>query len=301
MYCRNCGAKIADEGARFCPECGTAVRNDVPSGTDNVQKRNYNGNNYNGNDYNSNNHSGSNRNGNNNMLAFIALAAVMAVIICALIVFIIVKASGGKQTEENNNNGAVVLFTAAPTATPTPTPVPTATPTPTPVSAPASDHAPAPVSNPASAPEPPRTVTWEEAVNSRTISEVSGGYKRYTNTAYNFSCLFPAGFEVFNDGTKSLWSVRSSDGGVVTISASAATDSVSDGKQRYISQKGGTIDYQNSGSNFYAVRLADGGKYHYKYCKYANGNMYWFEVDFPGSSYSRYDTIINDMYQSLTY
>ncbi len=172
-------------------------------------------------------------------------------------------------------------FGARPTPSPSPTPVPTATPRPTPTMRPT--------------PVPTIAPAVSGAVKNPT-------YKVFKSDAYGFSCSYPSHFEVYNDGgTLTLWTGRSSDGSAreIIVATPAGGTTVNSGFNSYVSSHNGEILYQTKGSDYYAVNISDGTTEYYKYCKFKNGNMYWFEFISPHREHEIYDAYINDIYNSI--
>ena len=222
-------------------------------------------------------------NGNNNRLLIIlilALTGVLVLIIAAVVSFLVMDGS----------------IKAKATPSPVPTPIPTATASPT------AEPTPTPqiiyVTQPPAAHEapPPQPYAPDN-------QPVQSGYRTYYSSKYGFSCDYPAGFITYDDGTTSLYTVHSPDGaGYMKINASSSSgQSVSSSKGNFISAHSGTITYQSSGNDYYAVTIRSGGTEYYKYCKFKNGNMYWFEFTYPSSQHDIYDIYINAVYSSIRY
>ena len=64
----------------------------------------------------------------------------------------------------------------------------------------------------------------------------------------------------------------------------------------YIQNHAGNVTYKTSGADYFAVTVNDGITEYYKYCKFRNGNMYWFEFISPHAYHDIYDVYINDIY-----
>ena len=285
MICNKCGAKINSD-ALFCPECGSAVTRQKKQRPEAQGERN----NYSqeksihrsryGNErdeyYVSNHSSGGSK------TPIIILCILAGIIVLLLTVIASYKLMGDHLG---------VSATPIPSATALPSPEPTSAPSPTPqviyVTPPPQQHS-YQYNPPAPPPHNPPS---------------AGGYRTYYSSKYGFSCKYPADFITYDDGTMSLYTVHSPvDGGYQKINAAPINgNTVSSSKNDYISNHSGTITYQSSGSDYYAVNIRSGGTEYYKYCKFRNGNMYWFEFTYPVSQHDLYDIYINDVYNSISY
>lgn len=124
-------------------------------------------------------------------------------------------------------------------------------------------------------------------------------YTMYNSSAYGFKCSYPSHFVVYNDGkAETLYSVEAPDGSAREIIAtkSAADTSVGNELNFYIQNHAGNVTYKTSGADYFAVTVNDGITEYYKYCKFRNGNMYWFEFISPHAYHDIYDVYINDIY-----
>lgn len=217
---------------------------------------------------------------NRNNKALIAVICVIAVliigVIAALASFVIYK---GSSEEKATPSPIAATETPAPTPPPTPTPVPTqevqviyVTPTPTPYT------------------------------NYSNAPSAADGYKTFYSSRYNFSCYYPASFNEYNDyGTATLYAVRSRDGlGEEKIAAKPNTGETPESEfNRYVSAHPGTVTYKTVGSDYFAANILNGNTEYYKYCKFRNGNLYWFEFNYPHSQHNVYDVFVNDVYNSI--
>ncbi len=271
MMCPKCGGYINDD-ATFCPKCGTAISNGEPmapmtgmNGMPPVPPPPM-----------------PNNNGNNNNKGIIVAVCVGA----AVLVFAVVMILTFLVVSDNSP------FAPKPTPTPAPTPVPTATPAP-PAPTPQIVYVPVQEEKGTPAPAPK-----QESKPS------SGGYKTYYSETYDFSCAYPADFTVYNDGgTLTLYTVRSQDGRAVEkiVAKPNQGETVSSSRAQYLSEHPGTIIYEATGSDYYACNVRNGSMEYYRFCKFANGNLYWFDFDSPASQHELYDVYINDIYNSLSY
>lgn len=275
MVCPRCNAQLHDT-ATFCPICGT------PAGqNNNIPKPPNNG------GYPPNNSTGNNMNNNNKKLiaVMIALVGVLIVIISIIIVKSVFDKGSGMSGGGGGGGSVSIHSTTQPGATYTP--VPTAVPTPVPTLA----------------PTPTPQVIY---VTPEPAYEVTQGtsYSTYHSSKYGFSCAYPSNFRVYDDGgTLYLYTLRSQDGLAEQKIAAKPIggETVSSSMNAFIADHPGTITYQTSGSNYYALSIKTGSVEYYKYCKFRNGNMYWFEFMSPYRQHDYYDIVINDVYNSITY
>ena len=171
----------------------------------------------------------------------------------------------------------------------TPTPIPTVEPEPTPVPIPT----PQIVYVPVQAEEPPPPP-----------QEQVGGYRTYYNGDYGFSCDYPASFVMYDDGgTLTLHTVRSPDwSGIERIVAMPNSgETVGSSSSQFLANHPGEVTYSSTGSDYYALTVRCGEMEYYRYCKFAKGNLYWFEFEYPSSQHDMYDVYINDVYRSFSY
>ncbi|MDD6484051.1 MAG: zinc ribbon domain-containing protein [Clostridiales bacterium] len=223
---------------------------------------------------------GGNNNNKNNI-------TVLIIIIICLLVFIIAALAAYIFASGNSPFAPKPTPTPVPTASPIPSPAPTQPPEPT---AQVIYITPEPRHDP---PAPPQQAP-------RTYS----GYETYYSSRYGFSCYYPASFIPYDDyGTLTLYTLRSPDGqGIEKIVAKPNSgETVSSSKNEYTSEHPGSITYQSSGNDYYAVNIRNGGREYYKYCKFRNGNLYWFEFEYPVAQHDIYDIYINDVYNSISY
>ena len=179
---------------------------------------------------------------------------------------------------------------ATSTPMPTPMPLPTATPTQMPEVTPQIVYV---TQEPQQANVPPQQPRQDTGV----VAHPS--YTMYNSSAYGFKCSYPSHFVVYNDGkAETLYSVEAPDGSAREIIAtkSAADTSVGNELNFYIQNHAGNVTYKTSGADYFAVTVNDGITEYYKYCKFRNGNMYWFEFISPHAYHDIYDVYINDIY-----
>lgn len=221
-----------------------------------------------------------NHNNNNNkplliILIVLSLIALLTAVILGTFIITDRKLNGAKETPS-----------PVPSATASASPSPTAAPTVTPqiiyvTEAPGGRVPPPPAQPPA-------------------VQEA--GYRTYYSSKYNFSCIYPASFSVYDDnGTLTLYTLKSSDGmGIEKIAAKPNQgETVNSELTAYKRAYGGTVTYESSGDNYFAVNIINGSMEYYKYCKFKNGNLYWFEFIYPHAQHDIYDIYVNDVYQSM--
>lgn len=270
MICPKCGGQVHD-GAPFCPKCGATTKGVMSSNSGGQMPPVQNGGYVNG----------SGGKGNNNMV----IAAI--IIAAAAVIFVLACIFGGMYVTESGPFKPSP--TPSPTASPTPTPTPVPTPTPTPMQQPTPQVV--------YVTQPPQTYNVQSSVVSSPV------YKTYSDSDYGFSCSYPSHFSVYNDGGQiTRYTVQSSDGSARELIAATpiGSETVSSSLQSYINSHPGTISYKTSGSDYYAINIKNGATEYYKYCKFKNGNMYWFEFISPTAYHEIYDVYINDIYQSFS-
>lgn len=260
MNCPKCGTQLS-EGATFCPHCGSSTGNGYRNPTP------PNGNNYGG--------GGRGQNNNTTVIIIVAIVAAVVCILAAIITF-----AAYNQGEKNAE------------ATPTPMPTPTIQATPD------ITTAPAPTVQVVYVTEPPST-----ASQSRSNTSSQSGYKSFYSDEYAFKCDYPASFVAYNDGgTLTLHTVRSQDGTAdeKIVAKPNEGETPNSEYKRFLNMHPGTVEYDTIGSSYFAINVDNGVTEYYKYCKFENGNLYWFEMYYPSSQHDLYDKYINDIYRSIT-
>lgn len=122
----------------------------------------------------------------------------------------------------------------------------------------------------------------------------------YTSRTDGFTARIPADFEIISCNDTAVSCVSPDNEGMIEIQRMTDSGmSVKNMMNSYINSKGGRAEYQSVGDSYFAARIADGGDYDYRYCKFANGKIYVLSVRFPGSQFNKYDGIINDIYESI--
>lgn len=335
MICPKCGAQAHDE-AVFCPKCGESLQpapmddglgqyqksNDSqynnqqyqngqygnqqygsqPYGSAQNDGQQYGGQPYNNQQYNGQQYGGqqygqmpagggyippNDKKNNTGIIIGIVIASVVVFLIAVYMAF---AAYSGMWP-----------FGSSEKPEPTPTPAPISTPTPSPTSTPTPVPTQMPTLPPINLP------TQAPAVSSSSSSSSSSAvanptYTTFKSDAYGFSCAYPSHFKVYNDGgTLTLWTGCTSDGSAreIIVATPIGNETVNSSFNNYTSSHRGSITYQTKGSDYYAVCINDGTTEYYKYCKFKNGNMYWFEFISPHAEHAIYDIYINDIYNSF--
>lgn len=221
---------------------------------------------------------------NNNRTLTIILIVISLILLLAVVII------GTFVIADNKLNGAKETPSPIPAATASPSPTPTVAPTVTPQVIYVTEE-PRRVPPPQGNYQAPPPHMPEEA-----------GYRTYYSSKYNFSCDYPASFSVYNDnGSLTLYTVKSPDGmGVEKIVAKPNQgETVSSELSAFKRAYAGTVTYETSGSSYFAVNILNGSMEYYKYCKFKNGNLYWFEFIYPHTQHDIYDIYVNDVYQSM--
>lgn len=271
MKCYNCGADLPDNAA-FCGSCG--AQQPVQPDNGYMYYENLGGSN-------GNNNKGNNNKGNKPLL--------IVLIVLSLIIFLTAIIIGTFVIADNKLNDAKE------TPSPSPTSTATAAPSPTPIATPAVTPQVIYVT------EEPRRVPPPQDNYQPPAQQVSG-YRTYYSSKYNFSCAYPASFSVYDDnGSLTLYTVKSPDGmGVEKIVARPNQgETVSSELSAFKRAYAGAVTYESSGSDYFAVNILNGSMEYYKYCKFKNGNLYWFEFVYPHAQHDIYDIYVNDVYQSM--
>lgn len=220
------------------------------------------------------------KSGSRTVIVLVSILIVLVVLgLAALIAYVFTNDRSTSLSESLAKQNMAASYTLPPvTSSPAPSPTPFSTPSSLPKS----------------------NITSTE--NSAPAAEI--GYEIFTDKEYNFSCAYPEDFIKYNDNTATgRYTVKSPDGsGDLKICASKNSTNITIDQSMSVfkSKHGGTVEYESSGNTYYAVRLRNGEKYYYKYLKMANGNMYWFELEYPAMYSSIYDEYINSIYKSFT-
>lgn len=261
--CPKCGEQVSDQ-ATFCPKCGASITNGViPGGnyvTDNTPEQN-----------------------NAPIIAALIAAPVIIFIIAVTLVYM-----------SGTHTGIFAPKT-------TPTPIPTATPTVKPTPEPTEVPMPTPevkvvYVTPQPTQAPPAKKSYDMPVTNPT-------YYTYTDSDYGFSCSYPSHFKNYNDGdpfTRHTSQTADGSARLVITGTPISSATVSSELNKYISNHPGSVTYKTSGSDYYALSINNGTTRYYKYCKFRNGDMCWFELIYPSEYESIYDNYVNDIYDSFT-
>lgn len=309
MKCSNCGAEVHID-SKFCPHCGARIEinNDYNSGGysgNNYGNNNsgYSGNNYGnnsgnggyGNNYGSNSGNGSygNRNYNNKPPKKTNPLIIVIIILAAIILFVLAMLVSNVMM-----SGVNPFAKATPTPSPTPTPIVTEAPVVTPE---VIYITPEPqVQQQVQQPVPPPPMPHE---NTESVVRYPS-YSTYKSSKFNFSCNYPSHYLLYDDGLNtSLYTVRAADGNAIEKICAKVNEgeTVAGQLQNYIDTHRGYVEYKTSGSDYFAVSIANGTMHSYKYCKFKYGNLYWFEFEYNTVNYADvYDEYINDIYRSFS-
>ena len=233
---------------------------------------------------------------------------VAAVFIGAVFLYIFISNSTFLSSDRSHSGfggggeGSSANVRSISEATPTPAPEPTSTPLPKPTETPVSEPNTIPTYSPSDTPD---TSSYGGQISSNQVEQAPSNplYVRHRNDEYGFSCLFPKHFVVNRADTVSPPYIACSPKGSaqeIMDVKSAFGCSVSSELNMYISSVGGEITYMDQGDDFYAVSMTAGDTCYYKYCKFANGNMYSFEFINPLRQDSIYSRYIETIYQGFT-
>lgn len=282
MMCPKCGAYISDD-ATFCPKCGTAISGGGMNNMMDSGGMQYGGNNGN--------------NGNKGLIILICgIAAAAIFVITAIIAFLLMSGNwpGSKEEETPAPTEAAVV---QPTEAPVQPTVEVVQPTPQIVYVETDSGSSSSNNNNYNNPPAQQQPQQQQP-------QQATGYRTFYSPEYDFSCDYPANFTVYNDnGQLTLYTLHSPDGaGIEKIVAKPNEgETVDSSRREFINAHAGTITYESVGDNYYAYSIQNGNMEYYKYCKFAKGNLYWFEFSYPLSQYDMYDVYINDVYKSFSY
>ncbi len=128
-------------------------------------------------------------------------------------------------------------------------------------------------------------------------------YKTYNDTLYNFSCSYPAHFQVYTDSDKFVRYALKAPDNSATLKICATTNSsnlsVNTVMNNFKSSYPGTVDYENSGDTWCAISTIKDNQHHYGYFSIKNGMIRGFEMHYSQGNDSIYDNYVNDIYNSL--
>ena len=128
-------------------------------------------------------------------------------------------------------------------------------------------------------------------------------YKTYTDPDYNFSCAYPAHFQLYNESDNFVrYSLKATDG-TATLKICATKNnsglSVKNVSDNFKSSYPGSVDYEASGDHWCAISTRQGNKYHYGYFSLGSGMIRGFEMHYDADYHDIYDQYVNDIYDSL--
>jgi hypothetical protein len=129
-------------------------------------------------------------------------------------------------------------------------------------------------------------------------------YSVYTDPELKFSCAYPKSFEAYIDNTTSgRYTVRNEDKSATLRICAEKNDAkltIEQSLSTFTSKTQGDVEYQKTGSTYYAVRVNDGSICYYKYLVSKDGYFYWFEFNYPTKYQDIYDGYVQHIYSSFT-
>lgn len=282
--CRFCGAELPED-AVFCSECGREQNTSTPYVNVPNKKAEVS------------------ENGGVNPVILGAMIGGGVVLIAAVVILVVlIGGRAGKHKTENDIAETYKVEQTETVSTVSPTMnagVIERTPEPIPILA----RTPAPVTTPVPAQNEIPQVSTERSNNNDVPPQ--SGYHTYTDSDYSFSCKYPASFRLtVVESNFYRYTLSSPDGvGSLYICATSNNNGRTPVKvlDNFMASYGGSVDYQNSGSDWCAIRTLSNGRYHYGYFKLTNGLIRGFEMHFPSSQFDLYDGYINDIYSSIEY
>lgn len=293
MICPRCGTQ-PHKGARFCPKCGASLDDVMPMDEEIMQSgKQCNGQYQYGQNYNNQQYNRPPKKKNNFAVMLVIIISLVLLVIMAVVGYMTYTYIGIFKDDTPPSPMPSVDAILTPSPSPTTSPIPTPVSTQMPTLPPIDISTPVPVSGNM----PSNNTSYVPAVK-------NPSYNTLKNSVYGFSCAYPTHFIDYDDGSAStLWAGCTSDGRArETIAVSPiGNETVSSSFDSYVASHPGTITYQTKGSDYYAISVRNGDKQQYKYCKFKNGNMYWFEFMSPCEELPIYSNYVDYVYNSITY
>lgn len=130
-------------------------------------------------------------------------------------------------------------------------------------------------------------------------------YNTYTDSAYKFTCTYPAHFAEANSSDPFVRRSYKAPDDTATLNICGNSNnsnlSAKTVQDNFKSSYPGTIDYENLGDDWCVCRTYKDGIYYYGYFKIKDGMIRGFELHFDGDYYTIYDGYVNDIYNSLEF
>lgn len=130
-------------------------------------------------------------------------------------------------------------------------------------------------------------------------------YYTYSDSSYNFSCAYPSHFRLYNDSDSFVrYSLCAPDNSAllkICAAGNGSGRSPSAVAAGFKSSYPGSVEYEDSGSSWCAVRTRNSSGYHYCYFKLTDGMIRGFEFHSDSKYFNTYDMYINDIYGSLNF
>ena len=129
------------------------------------------------------------------------------------------------------------------------------------------------------------------------------GFNSYTDNEYRFSCEYPAHFAAASGASKFVRRSYKAPDNTATLNICATKNSTGLSPQKvqdnFKSSFPGTVDYENTGSDWCVCRTYKDGMYHYGYFSLKNGMVRGFEMHFDGAYFKTYEKYVDYIYDSL--
>lgn len=152
-------------------------------------------------------------------------------------------------------------------------------------------------------PANPKNPTPPPASSSSASVVSSPSYYTYNDSYYDFSCLYPSHFRVYNDSDKFVrYSLKAPDNtATLKICATGNSTGLTSQKvlENFISSYPGTVDYQNKGNDWCAVSTIKNGECHYGYFKVQSDKIRGFEFHYDSKYSTVYTNYIDNIYAAL--
>ncbi len=128
-------------------------------------------------------------------------------------------------------------------------------------------------------------------------------FRSYSDNEYKFSCEYPSHFVTATGTSKFVRRSYKAPDNSATVNICATQNStglnVKKVQDNFKASFPGTVDYENSGSDWCVCRTVKDGMYHYGYFSLKNGMIRGFEMHFDGAHYSIYEKYVDYIYDSL--
>lgn len=146
--------------------------------------------------------------------------------------------------------------------------------------------------------------TPNPSVMQEIVDTDSNGYAIYRNEVYHFHCKYPSWFIVIMSNDTLLQCKSPDRETTMYVGAFDNIISIENELEKeknilHDSSYDDCIEYETSGSDYFAIRILKASTYYYTYGKLKNGILYKFELQFPSTQFDEYDYMINYIYNDF--